>query len=239
MPLRVAFDLDGTIADMHAVLRLESERLFGAERAEAAAAVDAEAEETDAGEGEERAATAAAGRSRKGLSREQHTALWNHVKSIDNFWSTLPEMAPGIVARLAQIAEARRWDVIFLTTRPRGAGDTVQRQTQRWLQAHGFALPSVFVVQRSRGRIADALELDVVVDDRAENCLDVTLDSKARAILVWPGNPKKVPLGVDRLSVQVVASIGDALDALVALDDRKPQTRVTRVIRRLFGKELA
>ena len=28
MPLRVAFDLDGTIADMHHVLRAEAERLF-------------------------------------------------------------------------------------------------------------------------------------------------------------------------------------------------------------------
>ena len=30
MPLRIAFDLDGTIADMHVVLRKEAERLFAA-----------------------------------------------------------------------------------------------------------------------------------------------------------------------------------------------------------------
>ena len=108
----------------------------------------------------------------------------------------LPEIAPGIVARIARTAEERRWEVIFLTTRPLVGGDTVQRQSQRWLAAHGFAMPSVFVVQRSRGRVAEALELDAVVDDRAENSLDVALDSKARAILVWPGDPKKTPLGV-------------------------------------------
>ena len=28
--LRVAFDMDGTVADMHSVLRREAERLFGA-----------------------------------------------------------------------------------------------------------------------------------------------------------------------------------------------------------------
>src|SRR5215208_148913 len=105
MPLRVAFDLDGTIADMHAVLRLESERLFGA-----AMPGDPDAEQVDAPEDE---AAAAAPQSRAALSREQHTALWDHVKSIDNFWNTLPEIEPGIVARIAQTAEARRWEVIF------------------------------------------------------------------------------------------------------------------------------
>jgi hypothetical protein len=230
MPLRVAFDLDGTIADMHAVLRLESERLFGA-----AAPGDIEANEIEAAESEEPAAPP----TRAALSRQQHSALWDHVKTIDNFWNTLPEIAPGIVRRIAQTAEARRWEVIFLTTRPLVAGETVQRQSQRWLQAHGFALPSVFVVQRSRGRIAEALELDAVVDDRAENCLDVALDSKARAILVWPEYPRKAPLGVDRLSVRVVASIAEALDVLVQLDEQKQQPRVTRALRKLFGKESA
>ena len=32
MSFRVAFDLDGTIADMQAVLRVEAERLFGRPR---------------------------------------------------------------------------------------------------------------------------------------------------------------------------------------------------------------
>ena len=231
MPLRVAFDLDGTIADMHAVLRLESERLFGVGEP-----TDVDADDADDGEAD---ADPSPARPRPGLSRERHATLWDHVKTIENFWNTLPEIAPGIVARIAQTAEERRWEVIFLTTRPFVAGDTVQRQSQRWLQAHGFAMPSVFVVQRSRGRVAEALELDAVVDDRAENCLDVALDSKARAILVWPGDPKKTPLGVDRLSVRVVSSIGEALDVLIGLDDQKQQPRVTRVLRKLFGKEPA
>jgi hypothetical protein len=95
----------------------------------------------------------------------------------------------------------------------------------------------VFVVQRSRGKIAEALELDAVIDDRAENCLDVALDSKAQAILVWPGDPQKVPLGVDRLSVQVVGSIGDALDLLIKVDEERGQPSLARRLRKLFGRE--
>jgi hypothetical protein len=127
--------------------------------------------------------------------------------------------------------------VIFLTTRPTVAGATVQMQSQQWLQAHGFPLPSVFVVQRSRGRIADALELDAVVDDRAENCLDVSLDSKAQAILVWAGDPKRVPLGLDKLSVRVVSTISAAVELLMNIDDERQQPTLGHKLRRFFGRE--
>src|SRR5206468_6136381 len=109
------------------------------------------------------------------------------------------ELEPGAIARLAALAVERRWEIIFLTKRPRSAGATAQVQTQRWLEAKGFTLPSVFVVQGSRGRIASALALDVVVDDRPENCLDVVVDSSARAILVWRSATEPVPSSAQRL----------------------------------------
>ncbi len=119
------------------------------------------------------------------MTERQERRLWRHVESIDGFWETLKEIEPGTVARLAALASDRRWELIFLTKRPESAGATAQVQTQRWLQAHGFSLPSVFVVQGSRGRVADAFNLDFVVDDRPENCLDVVIDSTTRALLVW------------------------------------------------------
>src|SRR6476661_5484879 len=76
--------------------------------------------------------------------------------------------------------------------------------SQRWLESKGFSLPSVFVVQGSRGRIADALGLDIVVDDRPENCLDVVVDSKARAILVWREDESLLPAAARRLGIGVV-----------------------------------
>jgi hypothetical protein len=107
-----------------------------------------------------------------------------------------------------------------------------------WLASHGFSLPSVFVVQRSRGRIADALELDAVVDDRPENCLDVAVDSKAKPILIWHGRSKNIPPGAKRLGVRVVTSISDALDALVQLDELKSDKgSVVRSLKKFFGKE--
>ncbi len=132
------------------------------------------------------------------LTPRQERRLWRHIASVEDFWETLEETEPGVIMRLAEIAAARRWEIIFLTKRPKTMGGTAQVQSQRWLASKGFPLPSVYVVQGSRGRIASALDLDVVVDDRPENCLDVVIDSKARAILVWREDEKALPTAARR-----------------------------------------
>lgn len=221
MSLRVAFDLDGTVADMSGALRVEAARLFGTSSAPT--------------EGDEDGPTAAA-RAPLGLSARQQARLWERVRQIDDFWMTLPELEPGIIARIDATARQRRWEVIFITTRPPSAGDTTQRQTQRWLEAHGFRMPSVFVLQRSRGKLADALHLDAVVDDRPENCLDVAVDSTAKPLLIWPEPDEVVPDGLRRMGVRPVPSISAAVAFLERLDDTRSQSSVVRSLKRLLGR---
>jgi hypothetical protein len=230
MSLRVAFDMDGTVADMQTVLGLEAARLFGeAPPADRPALADGSREaDPPASSG------VATGDPR--LTAAQQSQLWAHVRGIENFWTTLPEMTPGIVARIAETSRRRRWEVIFITTRPACDGDTTQRQTQRWLEAHGFASPSVLVLQRSRGRLADVLQLDAVVDDRPENCVDVASDSQAVPILIWQGEAGRVPAGFTRMGVRPVPSIVEALTLLERLDDDRDSSRVTRTIRRLLKR---
>ena len=108
--------------------------------------------------------------------------------------------------------------MIFLTKRPESAGATAQLQTQRWLQAQGFTLPSVFVVQGSRGRVADAFNLHFVIDDRPENCLDVVMDSTTPAVLVWRDDEALLPVTVRRPGIQVVQSMADCLAILTQAD---------------------
>ena len=138
------------------------------------------------------------------LTARQQRELWRAVCARANFWESLDEIEPGALARLFQLVRDRRWEPIFLTSRPETAGDTAQLQSHRWLAAHGFPAASVFVVHGSRGKIAAALELDVVVDDRPENCLDVAIDSNARAILVWRGDEEKVPGSARQLGIGAV-----------------------------------
>ena len=112
---------------------------------------------------------------------------------------------------------------------------TAQLQTQRWLQSRGFELPSVYVVQGSRGRIAAALALDIVVDDRPENCLDVAVDSKARAILVWRERAKQLPAASQRLGIGVVTSVAECLDILTQIDAPSDQPGMLSRVKRLLG----
>jgi hypothetical protein len=169
------------------------------------------------------------------MTRHQTDAVWNHLESVENFWETLGEHEPGAIKRLFALAEERRWEVIFITSRPHSAGVTVQRQSQRWLQRMGFDMPSCFVVHGSRGRIAEALRLDFVVDDRPENCLDVVLESKAGAIMVWRGTKAGVPVSARRLGIAVVSTVAAALDALVETEKPGSEGGLLDRLRRLFG----
>jgi phosphoglycolate phosphatase-like HAD superfamily hydrolase len=226
--LRVAFDLDGTLADMERVLRRMASDLFKN-------AAPNEAVESGASEDARRAAgKLKPDPTNLDLTPSEWRRLWAHVRRTEDFWLSLPEIDDGIVARIAALATERRWEIVFLTTRPKVRGQTTQVQSQKWLEAHGFARPSVLVVQRSRGLIAHALELDAVVDDRLENCVDVALESKAAAILIRPSssaNNQSRPVGV-----RVVGSIREAVALLEQTDDDRHRPGVVRSIRKLLGR---
>ena len=240
MPLRIGFDLDGTVADMYSALHVEALKLFG-DDVVAKSSVKKAPPGPDSPDGpvapDQEESTGALAMEELHLTAHQQMQLWDHVKKIENFWTTLPELEPGIIARIAKTAAARRWEIIFLTTRPSTAGELTQLQSQRWLDAHGFRYPSVMVVQRSRGRIADALQLDAFVDDRPENCLDIAVESKAKVILVWHGQMKDVPAGAKRLGVRPVQTISEALALLEQLDDVRKQPGIIRSIKRAFGRD--
>ena len=68
---------------------------------------------------------------------------------------------------------------MFVTRRPATAGDPVQFQSQWWLEQQGFYYPAVVTVPGSRGELANALRLDIVVDDQIHNCVDIVSASTA------------------------------------------------------------
>ena len=249
--MRIGFDMDGVFADMEAELLRQATLIFGEpmkqrleERSQPAlppaerdaAGADAPADGTSARQAAAEAAPDNVPSTMKmGMSARQQRRLWRHVESIENFWQTLGECEPGIVERLGRLAVERRWEVIFLTKRPEGAGATAQLQTQLWLESRGFHLPSVYVVQGSRGRIAAALGLDVIVDDRPENCLDVAVESKARAILIWREGAGQLPAAAQRLGIGVVKSVAECLEILIQLDVPREQPGMLNRVKKLLG----
>ncbi|SRR5258706_398865 len=242
MPLRIGCDLDGVLADMDGELVRQAEALFGdaiAGRLRESTGTGSSAEDDDV---DAPAATSeppqetAPQLAKLRLTSRQQRRLWRHVETIENFWQGLKELETGVIGRLASIAAARRWEIIFLTKRPASAGGTAQVQTQRWLESKGFRLPSVFVVQGSRGLVAAALDLDVVIDDRPENCLDVVMDSKARAMLVWREDANQLPVATQRLGINIVKSMNECLDILTQLDTAgKDEPGVMARVRKLLG----
>ena len=230
MGLRVAIDLDGTVADLSVAMHAVATKYFGEARTAMPEAAPDSPDDPDAPASADRPSL----RDLK-LRPSELDALWTEVLRTKNFWTTLDETEPGIVARIAELAAERRWDVLFITTRPTATGATTQVQSQQWLSAHGFTHPSVYVVKGSRGKVADALGLDAVVDDRFEHCLDVATESKAKAVLVWPGPTEALGPGVAQHGVIITRSIGAAIDQLVEMD-RERRGGVVQTIKRLLRR---
>jgi len=239
--MRLGFDLDGTVADLQSALAREAVQLFpeiDPASLPRSAAPDSDREHTPYARSDEVQVERV---SISALTSGQQRDLWKTVRSRVNFWETLDEIEPGVLERLYAVASHRRWEIIFLTSRPQTAGYAAQLQSHRWLVAKGFLIPSVFVVHGSRGKIAEALALDMVIDDRPENCLDVAMDSKARAVLVWRDEEGKVPSSARQLGIGSVSSIANCLDILESIGrgDAEGDGVVERLKRRLGLKPQA
>jgi hypothetical protein len=140
--------------------------------------------------------------------------IWNAIRSTPGFWTTLKPLDPTAVRRIRDEMIRHRWEVFFITQRPETVGETVQRQTQRWLLAQGFDVPSVLVIGGSRGAAAKALRLDYHVDDSPQNCLDVMSEGHAKPILIVPSSNEATARRARSLGIGVAKSIGECVDIL-------------------------
>ena len=205
MSLRIGFDMDGVLADFASAYRDVEMQLFGADPVTSAA---------EPAEEEEQPNAAGADEPKASRDRSRRDAIWRQIHATPDFWTTLRPTDPLAVRRIHHLMMKQRWEVFFITQRPATQGDTVQRQTQRWLVAQGFDLPSVLVISGSRGAAAGALRLDYHVDDSATNCLDVMSDANARPILIVGSADGSTARRAKSLGIGVAVSIGEALNIL-------------------------
>jgi hypothetical protein len=151
--------------------------------------------------------------------------VWQHVARQSNWWMGLEAYEPQQIARLYSLTRAGGWEVFFLTNRPASAGDTVQFQTQWWIERHGFYLPAVLTVPGSRGEVANGLRLDLLIDDLAVNCIDVVSASQCRGLLLLrDDNPAVRTHAIDR-GIGVVATFEEALAVLEKVHELLPARR--------------
>ena len=228
MSLRIGFDMDGVLADFAATFREYGSRLFGEapppaqearfEHLRRAPGDQPETEEARQHADEQaRAEAVHAAHARvqhERARRRRDDKIWEAIESTPDFWTTLEPTDETIVRRISELSRRYRWEVFFITQRPWTEGETVQRQTQRWLVDQGFDLPSVLVISGSRGLAAKAIRLDYHVDDNAQNCFDIVADSEARPILLVPRSDTSSIAGARKLGIGIAHDVGTAVDIL-------------------------
>jgi len=145
--------------------------------------------------------------------------VWNHIARSPNWWMRVPAYEPAQIANLYALSRSGQWEVCFLTKRPASAGDAVQFQTQWWLEQQGFFLPAVMTVPGSRGELANALRLDLAIDDQFVNCAEIIGAGPTKALLMLrDANPTLRQHAIDR-GVGVVSSLADTLPILLQLHE--------------------
>src|SRR5262245_27643491 len=218
MTLRVGFDMDGVVADFASAFRDIECDLFGADTTHPAPNAPEEEQTPNRG------ANPAASKQESGRRR----AVWDRIRATPNFWTTLKPTDPAAVRQLHAQMLRCGWEVVFITQRPSTAGETVQRQTQRWLVHQGFDMPSVVVIAGSRGAAINALRLTHHVDDSPQNCVDVKTDSAAMPILIVRHSNDSTARQARSLGMSVAASIGECLDLLERASGASRQSSVVR-----------
>src|SRR5476651_1169170 len=99
MALRIAFDLDGVLADMESELVRQSTILFGEpmtrrlqQRAAEAGGTPPAADAPPTPAGSDPVPNAALPVAQLNMTSRQQRRLWRHVESIENFWEGLAEL---------------------------------------------------------------------------------------------------------------------------------------------------
>jgi FMN phosphatase YigB (HAD superfamily) len=240
--LRIAFDMDGTLADLSSAYAEVEERLFGAVDADAKhpepEAREAEQHNEQDAEAPSRSDLEQRANDRRAISRmasHHRERVWSAIEGTPNFWTTLKPLENGAVQRLYDLTGEHNWEVFFITQRPATAGATVQWQTHKWLVEHGFKTPSVIPLSGGRGKAASALRLDYLVDDTPQNCVDVLSDSSTRAILLVNADDPHAGISARRLGIGVAHSVHEVLDLLVQATAARTNPSLFERLRKLVG----
>jgi hypothetical protein len=202
MSLRIGIDVDGVIADFRTAFHAAAVRCL---RRDVADSKDIE--------------------SMGPLSPDDIRKVWDHIARTQNWWMEVPPYEPDQIARLYSLTRAAGWEIFFLTKRPPSAGDSVQFQTQWWIERFGFYLPAVLTVPGSRGDIASGLRLDMIIDDQILNCIEVVSASPTKALLMLRSTNAATREHASNRGIGVVSSLAEAISVLDRLQEVLPQKR--------------
>lgn len=199
MSLRIGIDVDGVLADFRTAFHETSHRTLG-----------------------RRMDDVHDPKSSQALAQGEIRKVWETVARTPNWWMHLKPYEPDQIARLYGLARESGWEIFFLTNRPASAGESVQFQTQWWIEQHGFYLPSVLTIPGSRGEVANGLRLNLIVDDLLLNCIEVVGASTAKALLLLRGGEAAIEKHALERGIGVVPTLEEAADIMTRLHSLLP-----------------
>jgi hypothetical protein len=96
-------------------------------------------------------------------------------------------------------------------------------------------MPSVIPLSGGRGKCAGALQLDYLVDDTPQNCVDVLSDSSTRVILLVDADDPLAERSARRLGIGTARNIHEVLDLLVQATEARANPSLFEKLRKLVG----
>ncbi len=110
-----------------------------------------------------------------GMTREQSNQMWEIIKTTPFQGTMLP--LPGALEAIERlnVLSLQGNDIYFITSR---TGKLAKFWSELWLRNHGMDYPTVLVA-KDKGHVAVGLQLEVFVDDKPENNMDVVVEFNA------------------------------------------------------------
>jgi len=139
---------------------------------------------------------------------EQLEKGWDKLKATENFWEYVPIIHPVLLKALISCIDMHGGiQVYHITAREESIGNTLERQTINALKKAGWTDPQVLVTFK-KGPLAAALDLDFLVDDNTQNCLEVSIDSSNTKVYLLD-KPANRFFQEDRFGIKRVYSLTD------------------------------
>jgi 5'(3')-deoxyribonucleotidase len=108
------------------------------------------------------------------LTPEETTQSWIEVAKVKNFWSSLKPLPSFDLETMLLLTKlVALHDVFFVTNRFDTPGASPLKQTKYWLYLHASIQAPNVLIAKEKGPMASVLQLDVFIDDRPKNLIDV------------------------------------------------------------------
>lgn len=141
-----------------------------------------------------------------GYTKEQRDLALRSIHEDSNFWRRLPPLPGALTVAQCPGLSGPGAEIYFMTIR---AGVFVKDQTEEWCHdVLGFEFPTV-LISKHKGTLCSALGIHAFIDDKPENVESVVLmaPSTKAYLLDAPWNQGRTPAGSIR-----VASVAEFID---------------------------